>query len=99
MPPCAEAEVTICPTQMPEPDNKTNTASSPRPTRTQPVQYSHFSGRGLQMYHKSNTHASTSASLILFPTPSSAPLSTQQWPTVSAQIAISVDRAQAWSAK
>ncbi len=52
------------------------------------------------MYHESNAGASTSASPVLSPPPSSEPLSTQQWPsaavpTESAQIANSFDRAEA----
>ena len=51
------------------------------------------------MYHKCHVGASTRASPVLSPAPSSAMLSTQQWPpaampTESAQIANSLDRGE-----
>ncbi len=49
------------------------------------------------MYHESNVRASTGASPILSPAPSSATLSTQQWPpaAVPSQIANGPDRGEA----
>jgi hypothetical protein len=52
------------------------------------------------MYHESNVRAATLASPVLSPAPSSATLSTQQWPpaavpTESAQIANRHDRGEA----